>query len=194
MRWLMLLVMATASAAWAAEPKALLTNGDFETPKIAAGQTPAKPEGWNGFASGPALTEKLTLSAAKAHGGEQALRLSALAVKDGFSGVTQMATVEAGKTYRLTAFVLNDATQPLAGSLRGQISLEWKDAAGKEIDRTWGPDCGGDLSQQQWRRLEMTAKAPAGAAKVNVAVTLHEGPAPQAGALFVDDVNLEMAE
>lgn len=87
-----------------------------------------------------------------AHTGKQSVRIASNRVANSFHGIGQAVAVKGGQTYRFTVQVRNDPAGKLQGSVRGRISIEWQDASGKEIDRTWGPDFDQGLSAMSSRR------------------------------------------
>lgn len=56
---------------------------------------------------------------------------------------------------------------------RGQISIEWRDARGQEVARSFGPVWGPEIGQSE-QGFEMTAVAPDGTMSAGLVVTLFE--------------------
>lgn len=169
----------------------MLANHDFESPKVAAAtDTFTHPDNWTLYSS-TGTTDKLGLTSKLAQTGAQSVRLQGQGVAASYQGCFQAFDVAAGTKYVFAVQARNDAGHPLAGPSRGQISIEWKDAAGNEIDRTWGPDWGNTLSATQWTKFEMTAKAPANAARAHFVITQFDGPeAGASGGFLVDNASL----
>lgn len=172
----------------------LIANGDFEAPEIEAQDSDRNPAGWSPFASGK---EGIGTSKMVVHGGKQSARLMVPtdAGKDANQGIFQLIPVTAGKTYTFTVLVRADASDPLKGSVRGQVSIEWKDGSDqkKEIGRNWGlTDWGASLPADKWTEVMVTAKAPSQAKFAAVVVTQFVGPSPQdtSGTFFVDDATV----
>jgi hypothetical protein len=170
-----LLLFAALGAASSLE----LVNGGFEQPLT---------KGWTTF-SHESDAPKITVTTTKARNGKQSVQLVATTIADSYQGLFQPLSVKPDASYRFTAYVMNDADKRLSGTARGQISIEWKDAGGKEIDRAWGPDWGADLPSERWMRQEMTAKAPPSATTAHFVITLHEGKGPSSGAFYADDAS-----
>jgi hypothetical protein len=183
--------IACASPTWAAAD--LLQNGGFESPAIEAGkQSGTSPSDWQVFSS--ADGNKIGLTSKLSHGGKQAVRAEAQGIPGSFQGLYQVVAVEAGAKYHFRVFARNDSASPVKGPMRGQISIEWKDSSGTEIDRTWGPDWGTALASDSWKEFEITATAPSNAVKAHFVITQHDGAEAGAGGAFiVDDAEVAAA-
>ncbi len=184
-------VGAGAGAAMAGDAGGLLSNGSFESPSAnqPAAQQPATPEKWMGFGRDQDAVN-LTLTNQAANSGSQSARIASNRVAGSFHGLSQNVPVQPGKTYRFTVQARQDPNEKLQGTTRAQISIEWKDATGKEVDRTWGPDFGSSLSSDKWTEFQMTGTAPAQAASATFVLTMHEGDKPGGGAVLVDDATV----
>ncbi len=94
----------------------LLVNGDFETAGVGAGQSPIGIDYWTGFND----QEK---SGDVAHDGSFSLKLG---VREAYSGLFQNTKVlSAGDHLLMTAYVWNPSIDPLVGTSRAGIKLEW---------------------------------------------------------------------
>ena len=178
-----------------AEKTNLLANGSFEAPVTNGPATstatvaPLAPDKWLGFAR-DVDSVNLTVSARQSTAGRQAAHLRSNKVANSFHGMGQVIPVQKGSTYRFAVQARNDPADKMQGTTRAQISIEWQDASGREIDRTWGPDFGPSLSPDQWKAFEMTGKAPAGAARAHFVVTMHEGDQPGGGGVYIDNATV----
>jgi hypothetical protein len=185
-RWFAAMVVLAGSVALAAESGGILQNSSFEAPPATQASSPPSAEKWLTFAK-DADPANLTLVTSFASTGKQSVRIASNKVANSFHGTGQAVAVKSGATYRFSVQVRNDPMAKLQGSVRGQISIEWQDSGGKEVDRTWGPDFGPGLSADKWTQYQMTGKAPSNAARANFVLTMHEGEQPGGGALLVDD-------
>ena len=102
-------------------------------------------------------------------------------------GVWQMLSVVPGQVYVFRADAL-----PLEkfGGARGQLSIEWKNAAGEEIERTWGPSWDDPIAFNSRPRQEMTATAPTGATTASFVITIFEDDSGGVGAFTIDNVEV----
>jgi len=170
-----------------------IKNGDFEAPAIEAQDSDKNPTGWRPFAT---AKENIGTSKSFARSGKQSAKLMIPqnAPVDGNQGIYQLIPVIPGKTYTFKVYVHADESEPLMGSVRGQLSIEWKDDSPdkKEVDRTWGTDWGATLSAEEWTEMKVTAQAPAKAKYAAVVVTQFIGPSPQdtSGVFYVDDATV----
>ena len=164
-----------------------LVNADFEAPTIKADLQSATigPDGWTVFSSTGG--NKITMTSKQALSGKQSVRFEAQESKDSYQGIYQVISVTSGQRYEFRVQARNDVDAPLKSSTRGQISIEWKNADGNEIDRVWGPDWGGSLPADQWKKFEVSGIAPAGAVKAHFVVTQHDGAESGAAGAFMID-------
>ena len=102
--------------------------------------------------------------------------------------LVRIVPVRPGKPYRFSARVRKDSGDPLRGTSRGQISMEWKDPAGREIERILGPQWSHDLPRAQACEFQISAVAPANAATAHCVITEHQGTTPGCGAFLIDTV------
>lgn len=182
--WIAGMVLAASTVVLAGD--SLVQNGGFESPAATQASSPPAAEKWLPFSKDmDAVNFSLVTHMVQA--GRQAARVASNKVANSFHGIGQVIAVQPGATYRFTVQVRNDPAAKMQGSTRGQISIEWQDSSGKEIDRTWGPDFGPALSDAKWSEFQMTGKAPAGAVRAHCVITMHEGQQPGGGALLVDE-------
>lgn len=170
----------------------LLQNRGFETPELKdAVETGVTPSNWLVYSS---VTNgaRIGLSTSAHYAGKQSVRLSVQGVSDSFQGLLESVSVTPGTSYHFTVYVRNDDSHPLKGSARGQISIEWKDSDGREVDRTWGPDWGPALSTGEWTKFEMTGKPPSNAVRGNFVINQFDGHESAAGAFFADDASVSV--
>jgi hypothetical protein len=170
----------------------LMRNGGFEAPAIAPEtQSETIPSDWQWFSSIEG-SKKIVLTAKTVHEGKQAVRMSVQRKADSYQGLFQAFPASLGVSYEFKAFVRNDSASPLRGLARGQMSVEWKDAGGSEIERVWGPEWGESLSVSQWTRVEMAARPPANAVTAHFVITQFDGKGEAgSGAFLVDEVMLQ---
>lgn len=168
----------------------LIANGDFESPALAAGDTTKGPADWQPFVSSN-RREMIGVQSKIARGGKQSLRFIAEGSPDSYQGVFQAIPVDAGASYRFRIFVRSDPASPMKGAMRGQVSIEWKDGAGDEIDRTWGGDWGASASSAEWNEVVVSGSAPSLAVKAHFVITQFDGKDDSAkGAFLVDDATV----
>lgn len=168
-----------------------LRNGDFESPVVSQDKdSETNPAEWTLFSS-IVGGENVGLTAKQSHGGKQAARFTVQGKADAYQGLFQARPVNLGTTYLLTAHVRNDGASPLKGLARGQLSIEWKDSTGQEIERVWGPDWGASLSATQWSKFEMKARPPANASTAHFVITQFDGKGEVgSGGFLLDDVSV----
>jgi len=164
----------------------LLTNAGFEKPAIDVGtESDAHPDDWEVFTGGTPLG--IGLTSVSAHGDKQSVRFVEQDAANFFQGMYQDHSATPGKTYKFGVFAENDVVNPLKGSATGQLSIEWQDGNGGEIRRDWSSTWGASLSSTNWTKVEMTAVAPANAAKARFVIVEHGGDQPVAGGVFLVD-------
>ncbi len=102
-------------------------------------------------------------------------------------GVWQMLSVVPEQVYvfRVDALPLEEF-----GGARTQLSIEWKNAAGEEIERTWGPSWDDPIAFNSRPRQEMTATAPADATTASFVITIFEGDSGGKGALTINNAEV----
>jgi hypothetical protein len=168
----------------------LLQNRGFETPELkGAAETGVAPSEWMVYSS-VTSGAKIGLSTNVHHAGKQSVRLAVQGVGDAYQGLLESVSVTPGTSYHFTVYVRNDDSHPLKGSARGQISIEWKDKDGNEVDRRWGPDWGAALSTGEWTKFEMTEKPPTNAVRGNFVINQFDGHDSAAGVFFADDASV----
>jgi len=163
-----------------------LKNGSFESPAITAGAKELdKPDDWLYFSSqAQEVTGGITKEKAKV--GDQSLKLKCQATVDSFLGAVQRFEIKPLYHYAFSVYVINSPTDPLVKGAFGQISLEWKDAAGREISRSWGPTWDTTLSPTKWEQFLVEGDAPESAFFCDGAITLQCKDSGGAGACYVD--------
>jgi hypothetical protein len=169
----------------------LLSNPGFENPAIAVGtDSDTHPDKWEIFTGG--TPPAVGLSSVSARSDKQSVRFVGQDAPNFFQGMYQDHAATAGKTYHFSVFVQNDVVNPMKGAATGQLSIEWQDAGSGEIKREWGPTWGESLSSTNWMKIEMSATAPANAAKARFVIVEHGGEKPVASGVFlVDDASAE---
>ena len=186
-----LLTLAISFSASAQEPaaNAALQNAGFESPDISSGGEPmATPDGWFHFSSTP--ERKAGVSDARKRSGSQALCMKAQEPQDSFQGLAQKFSVQGGKPYSFTVYIMSDPADPLVGGSFGQVSFEWRDASGKEITRTYGPTWNFEISSTRWEKITVDADAPEEATEGSAVVTFFAKDCKGLGTFYVDDAEL----
>ena len=186
------LVVSAAAMAQEQAPQAAqstLQNAGFESPDISKGaEQLATPENWFHFSSTP--ERKAGVSDARKRSGSQSLCFKAQAPQDSFQGLAHKFSAVSGKPYSFTIHIMSDPADPLVGAAFGQVSFEWRDATGKELDRTYGPTWNFELSSTKWEKITVDADAPEGATEGSAVVTLFSKDCKGMGSFFVDDTEL----
>lgn len=184
-------VTALAVAADSGEAN-LAANASFETPMAKATTNSNDfenlPENWEVFSSHQ-LAGALGRDVARS--GEQSVRIHAQGKRGGNGGIYQQIDVEGDREYTFTADLLNDNMDPIKGSAYGELSIEWQDADGMELDRVRSKPWGPALSSTQWEKFEVKARAPSNAKAARVVVTLFDGPNASKGGFWMDNISVE---
>ena len=186
----LLLIAITASTAshTAFAPK--VENAGFELPDEAARSGEMKlPDGWNLFTSSDQSVEA-GVTSAHASEGEQACVLKSNTTAGEFYGLLQEIDVTPGQQVTLEADVRNDPSNPMSGSVTGQLSFEWLDS-GNEVDRSYSGDWNQSLRANQWTPVTLAAAAPDKATRVRIVITLRNGDAPTGGAFLIDNLRVD---
>ena len=158
----------------------LLKNGEFEKKG-----SPSVPMNWEAFSSGNNQWYG-GFSKDDASKGGRSVVFSNHGSELKFQGLFQSVKVKGGEQYQCFAHVKNNPDNRLAGGSRGQLSIEWIDARGKEISRLWSR-AWMSHSADKWTKMVMSEVAPEKAVKANVVITLFsEGEA--SGGYLIDDV------
>jgi hypothetical protein len=162
------LMLSVAGLSHAQIVKSELLNGDFSIPLDG---------NWTIFGNQPRWDGP--------DGGRMVFNCTGQAGSSG--GVWQMLSVVPGQVYVFRADAL-----PLEkfGGARGQLSIEWKNAAGEEIERTWGPSWDDPVVFNGRPLQEMTATAPEGASTASFVITVFEGNAGGKGGFKIDNVEV----
>lgn len=169
-----------------------LVNPEFELPVIQIpGNTFDDPEEWDSFASKTA-GNRIGVSTLLVKEGKQSVRFATQGREKASQGLFQIVKVSPGKTYRFRVFVRNDPDAPLSGSCHGEVSIEWLDAEGVEIDRSKGDRWNKGLSKKNWRKQEVKGHAPHGAVVAKFLIIMHDGFKPgEGGAFFLDSASID---
>lgn len=173
------------SAADEPEPDSALANPSFEGGEGVDGQLPPA---WGYYS-----THKPSISVTTKIGrtGSQAAEMTAQGVAQGGQGLIQRIPVNPGEVYTFTAYVRNNPDAPLGGSAWVQLVIEWLDAAGRELTRTWGQPQDKMMSRLRWSEMSIAnVKPPPRAVKAVFGVHLYEGDKGGKGSVLVDDVGL----
>lgn len=192
MGWIGAAVLLVSLSAWSDDNTNLLptlSNGGFETPEITTGaKVGDEPAQWFFFSSDP--SHKVGLTDARKRSGMQSLLFRAQATADAYEGFAQKFAATAGQRFTFTAWVLNDPQEPVAANSYGQLSLEWKDASGVEISRTYSAGWGASSSSDRWEKFSVSDVAPTNAAVGVAVVTFFGRDSAGIGGFFVDECEL----
>jgi hypothetical protein len=110
-----------------------------------------------------------------------------------YQGLYQTLRVKSGARYEFSAEVALNPDNPLSGFAYGQLSIEWRDAQGKEIDRSWSHSWGPNLPKGKWSRFVINEIAPPRAAKASFVITLFS-QGETTGSFLVDDARVVKAD
>ncbi len=173
------------------EEQELLHNPGFEYPLIEPGFSLTKPEGWLAFSS-VSGRDGFRMTTEGFHAGDQALHVASQDERNSFQGLTQEIPVEEDAVYEFSLYVHNDPAEPLSGTVRGQMSIEWKNARGEEIRRQWGPEWNRRLARHEWTQFSMTQRAPRDAVTAVFGITqFNEQRSRDGGAFYLDSVSVK---
>ena len=166
-----------------------LTNGDFELPSITSGALAgSEPEGWFYFCS---TSEKRSgISDAKKKGGSQSLLFKAQSMTNAFEGYAHKFLAKAGNHYTFTAEVTPNSEDPMVAGAYGQISLEFRDASGAELQRVHGPSWSSETLSGKWEKFLVEADAPEAVASASAVITFFSLESRGTGSFYVDDAEL----
>jgi hypothetical protein len=180
-KWVFAMLACLAGSAWADDN--LVKNGDFEKK-----QGRSLPQFWSAFS-----TDKNrwygTISREDASKGSSSLVFLNTETRPEYQGIYQEVRVRPGQQFEFSVYVANNPDQPLRGSSRGQLSIEWFDAQKKEIARDWSQSWGAHVSGEKWVKFSMGGTAPPKAVQGHFVITLFsEGET--SGGFLVDDVSV----
>jgi len=158
----------------------LIKNGNFEKRKDSS-----LPQDWMLFSDNKNLSFG-GMGKDDASKGNSCVVFSNSKKKTSFQGLFQTLKVKSGEQIEFNIYVKNNPENPLVGGSHGQLSIEWYDAQGKEISRSWSQSWGSNLSKDKWVEYSLTDLAPSKAVKANLAITLFpEGETT--GGFLADD-------
>ncbi len=168
-----------------------LVNTGFERPVLAESEDPAvEPENWFFFSSAEE-DPRPTLTEVHQKTGKQALYFKAPSQAKGYLGYAQRFLPQPGATYQFSVHVLNDAGNPIPAGAYAQISVEFKNETGLELERVYGPIWGSELSSVSWQKHTVSATAPEGASLGVVVITFFSQDTKNIGAFYVDDIDFQ---
>ena len=179
-------------SAWAGDETNILStlrNVGFESPSIITGAKAGdEPENWFFFCSDK--SRNVGITDARKRSGMQSLLFKAQTPTEAYEGFAQKFAVVPDDHYTFSAWVLNDPQDPLTGEAYGQVSIEWKDAKGVEISRTYSPAWSRDQSPTGWQKFSVDDYAPANAAVGIAVITFFCRDSSGVGGFFVDECEL----
>jgi hypothetical protein len=168
---------------------ATLSNVGFESPSIITGAKAGdEPENWFFFCSDK--SKHVGITDARKHGGMQSLLFKAQTQAEAYEGFAQKFAAVQGGHYTFGAWILNDPQEPITGNGYGQVSIEWKDAKGVEISRTYSPAWGPEMPPARWEKFTVEDFAPTNAAVGIAVITFFCVDSAGVGGFFVDDCEL----
>ena len=168
---------------------ATLRNAGFESPSIITGaKSGDEPENWFFFCSDN--SRNVGITDARKHSGMQSLFFKAQTPTEAYEGFAQKFLMVPDGHYTFSAWVLNDPQDPMTGAAYGQVSIEWKDAKGVEISRTYSPAWSREASSTRWEKFSVDDYAPANAAVGIAVITFFCRDSSGVGGFFADDCEL----
>lgn len=188
------MVLALAASALSLQAQNVLQNGGFEAGATESGA----PFFWGAFSETTNGLQGAVVTTA-AHSGTHSLEINNRATLGGaFQGLagpqnpnfSTYMDVQAGWNLSFSGWVLNDATDPLAGSSFGRLQIEFYNSSGGVVDfDNWGRSSNwtSSLSTQNWIQFNTSAIVPVGATRASF-VVLNETQGQNTGAFFVDDL------
>ncbi len=166
-----------------------LQNTGFEEPSIIGGaELRAKPEAWFFFSSNE--EDRIGVTDLRKRGGLQSLMFKAQAAGNQYAGMAQLFSAAPGHRYSFSAYVLGDAMDPISEGAYGQISLEWQDVHGNEIERVHGPIWDINLGTARWERFVVEGEPPPGTARGVAVFTFFSQASLGQGTFYADDAEL----
>ncbi|MBY0261337.1 MAG: hypothetical protein K2Q20_03290 [Phycisphaerales bacterium] len=108
------------------------------------------------------------------------------------AGVYQDFTIAPRQRWRASAWMAQSPAEPLTGSATGVIRFEWLSAAGQVISSTAITGLSAADPTGTYRQAVFESVPPPTAARGRLVLTSASDTPPAAGALLVDDVNLEL--
>lgn len=185
-----LLVLAVSALAGRAQVEpGLLKNPGFEQPSIIDGAVAgAKPDRWFFFSSNE--EDKIGVTDRRKRGGMQSLKFQAQTATNQYAGMAQLFPAAPGYRYTFRAYVLGDAVDPIGDAAFGQISLEWQDVSGKEIERVHGPLWDAAARADRWEPFVVEGEPPEGAVQGVAVVTFFSCDSLGRGTFYVDDAEI----
>lgn len=168
-----------------------LANGGFEQPSISSGALAgAEPEGWFYFCS---TSEKRSgVSDSKNKEGLQSLLFKAQSMTNAFEGYAFKFLAKAGNHYTFTVQVTPNPDDPMVAGAYGQISLEFQDETGKEIQRVHGPIWGPELSAGKWEKFLVETDGPENAVSGSAVISFFSSGSSGAGSFYADEAELSV--
>lgn len=108
------------------------------------------------------------------------------------AGVYQDFTIAPRQRWRASAWMAQSPAEPLTGSATGVLRFEWLSAAGQIISSTAITGLSAADPAGTYRQAVVESVPPPNAARGRLVLTSASDASPGAGALLVDDINLEL--
>lgn len=171
------------------ELRATVLNVGFEAPSILNGaDIGTVPDKWFPFSS--TGENKSGITDERKRSGLQSFFFKCQKKADAYSGIAQKFMAVPGRRFEFSVFAISDPSDPLVGQAFGQLSLEWRDEAGVEITRNYGPAWNFDLSPIRWEKFMVGAAAPEGAVVGQAVLTFYSRDGEGFGKCYIDDSKL----
>ena len=168
-----------------------ITNSGFEKPSILSGAlSGTEPEGWFYFCS--TGDKRSGISDAKKKEGSQSLLFRAQSITNAYEGYASKFLAQSGRHYTFTVKVAPNPQDPMVAAAYGQISLEFRDESGTELQRVHGPTWNSEALSDRWEKFLVEADAPEGAASASAVITFFSFESSGAGSFYVDDAELSV--
>lgn len=161
----------------------LFTSG-FETPTGDPGQMP---ESWELFTS---KLPSIGTEPSQRRSGLQCAKFEAQKINGAHAGLFVKFPVDPRKKYTFGAHVMNSPLTPLARGSYGQLGIEWRDAAGKEINRALSDMWDTKSSRNRWEYFQIKTDPPPRATDGHFVIYIYDGEKGD-GSFLVDDVVIE---
>lgn len=169
-------------------PSTILNVG-FEKPSLVYGAMPGtEPKSWFYFSSIGERRGGIVDKQRKS--GLQSLLFLPLPGTTNYQGVAQRFRALPGYHYTFAANGLIDPQDPLVGDSYAQVSLEWQDAGGVELYRTYGASWNKDTPPGRWRRVMVEGDTPTNTAIGLAVITVFSKDERGIGSIYVDECEL----
>ena len=168
-----------------------LANGGFEQPSITSGALGgSEPEGWFYFCS--TGDRRSGISDSKKKEGNQSLLFRAQSITNAYEGYAFKFLAKSGNHYTFTVHVTPNPDDPMVAGAYGQVSFEFRDEMGNEIQRVHGPIWGSELASGKWEKFLVETDGPENAASGSAVISFFSAGSNGAGSFYVDEAELSV--